>query len=711
MGAKRKAARKSEPTTPVVDETINLETVNEVENENDTDNGSFHSTETTITTECEAEKVPTEEEAEDIRTFIESAIKFYTIVLIRIEKRKISIGYNDRCHEAMSLPQNLKIKLPKYLYPSYFNREAIRKLEILEDEIFNEALMRIAQIRNEVLQEDLKHNIDKAHEIRQRGYITHHITRQSEVLAQYKNILDMKDNYFHEQIKGIKIDKNFLSENVPHSDISSATDTPTRHNENQNSPDQTNISSCASKNATSLMSDSFLLDVNKESYDQKHVSILTEENKNKNNLKSYNNNNIDLNHTNKDENNINYKLNKLTKAVEAVAKVQIEQLTNFSEILKKPVLNTSNQVPATTTDTIPNIAPSLHTLPISHNNHAQHFHKQQSTFTSQSKRPKLNYSNTYTPTFNPENQPNPYNYHKKPYNHNPNFNTIQTTHNNTTFSSTNFRNDNSLNNYQQIPLGINNNNKQLTSHNQNNYNYNQKNNNTHFHTSQQMHNQTTNQPNIFQNNNPSDTYQQIPLGINNNLQTIPPNLHNVDNNHDYNNTHSITHQQSYNQTTNPQSNYQINTPYNTYRQIPLGIINNTQLIPPNQHNDNNNHNYNNTHFTTLQQSHNQTTNQPNNFQNTTLSNTYIQIPLGNTNNAQLLPPNQHNDNNNHNYNNTHSTTLQNTHNQTSNQPNNFQNNTPYNTYRQIPLGNTNNTQLISLNQHNNISNQNNDNHY
>ena len=50
--------------------------------------------------------------------------------------------------------------------------------------------------------------------------------------------------------------------------------------------------------------------------------------------------------------------------------------------------------------------------------------------------------------------------------------------------------------------------------------------------------------------------------------------------------------------------------------------------------------------------HNQTTNPPNNFQNNTPSKTYRQVPLGNTDNTQFLPLNQHNDNNNQSYNNT-----------------------------------------------------------
>ena len=101
-------------------------------------------------------------------------------------------------------------------------------------------------MRNEILKEDLKHNINKVNNMRERVYIAHNISIQNEAISQYEKFLDMKDNYFHEHIKGIKIDKFFLNENVPHRDISSVTNTPTRHNENHDAIDQTNISSCAS---------------------------------------------------------------------------------------------------------------------------------------------------------------------------------------------------------------------------------------------------------------------------------------------------------------------------------------------------------------------------------------------------------------------------------------------------------------------------------
>ena len=127
--------------------------------------------------------------------------------------------------------------------------------------------------------------------------------------------------------------------------------------------------------------------------------------------------NNDSNHTSLGENNINHKLNKLTRAVKAIANAQIEQMVNISNNLKKPVLSTSKQVPAIHTTTTPNIAPSIRTFSIAHNNH---FYKQQVTSTSQFKRTKLNYSDTYKPTFHPENQLNPYDYHKKRYNHNSN---------------------------------------------------------------------------------------------------------------------------------------------------------------------------------------------------------------------------------------------------------------------------------------------------
>ena len=72
------------------------------------------------------------------------------------------------------------------------------------------------------------------------------------------------------------------------------------------------------------------MDVNEDSYDLKHVSIFEEQNNKNYNLDSKKKANIDSNHTVKDANNINYKLNKLTKATEAVAKAQIDQMVNIS---------------------------------------------------------------------------------------------------------------------------------------------------------------------------------------------------------------------------------------------------------------------------------------------------------------------------------------------------------------------------------------------
>ena len=94
-----------------------------------------------------------------------------------------------------------------------------------------------------------------------------------------------------------------------------------------------------------------------------------EENDKNNNLDTRKNDNNDSNHTIKDVDTINYKLNKLTKAVEAVAKAQIDQMADISENFKKPVLTTSIQVLATPTTTTPNITPSLQTLSIAHNSY------------------------------------------------------------------------------------------------------------------------------------------------------------------------------------------------------------------------------------------------------------------------------------------------------------------------------------------------------